>query len=60
MADYPIAVRFKGPDGKWSARVLADTPEQVNSYVQQWNEQGHTEIDAEDATGQPVDPKALK
>jgi len=59
MANFPILVRYKGPDGNWSARVHADTADQAKGFIQQWKEQGHTEFDGEDANGQPINLKKL-
>lgn len=60
MADFPLLVRYKAPDGTFSARVHADTPKQARGFIAQWREQGFTEFEIEDANGQPVKLEALK
>jgi hypothetical protein len=59
MANFPLLVRYKGADGKWSARVHADTAEQARGFLAQWRKQGFTEFDIEDPGGQPLSEAEL-
>lgn len=60
MANFPLLLRYKAPDGTMSARVHADTVEQAHSFLAQWRKQGFSEFDIEDATGQPVKEESLR
>lgn len=59
MAVFPLLLRYKAPDGSFGARVHADTLEQARGFLAQWRDQGFTDFDIEDATGQPVKEASL-
>jgi hypothetical protein len=54
MADFPLLLRYKNPNGSVGPQVHADTLEQARGFLVQWREQGFSQFVIEDATGQPV------
>jgi hypothetical protein len=60
MADFPLKLKCKNPDGSVGPQVYADTVDQARGFLAQWRGQGFTEFVIEDATGQPVKEASLK
>jgi hypothetical protein len=54
MANFPLLLRYKKPDGSVGPQLHADHQGQARDFLTQWREQGFTEFVIEDATGQPV------
>jgi hypothetical protein len=54
MANFPLLLRYKRPDGSVGPQAHADHPVQALDFLAQWRKEGFAEFVIEDATGQPI------
>ena len=60
MIKFPILIRYKQADGRWSAESHADTLEKAREHLASYRRNNYTEFEIRDASGQPFTEDQLK